>query len=134
MNCCVVPAEIEGFAGVTAIDTKVGAAAKNVMVAEPNIEPELAVMVELPGPAPDAWPLLVTLATAAFDEVHVAEPVRSCVLPSLKVPVAANCCVVPNASEGFAGVTTIDCSTAAVIVSGAEPLMLFSVAVTCTTP
>ena len=77
MNCCVVPAEIEGFAGVTAIDTKVGAAAKNVMVVEPNIEPELAVMVELPGPAPDARPLLVTLATAALDEVHVAEMVRS---------------------------------------------------------
>ena len=108
MSCCVVPTEIEGFVGVTAIDSNVGAAAKNVIVVEPTIEPKLAVMAEVPGPAPDAKPLLVTLATAEFDEVHVAELVTSSVLPSLKVPVAANCCVVPRASMGFAGVTVID--------------------------
>ena len=129
-----MPVEIDRFVGVTAIDTKVGAAAKNVMVVEPDIEPEVAVMVELPGPAPDTKPLPVTLATAEFDEVQDAIEVRACVLPSLKVPVATNCCVVPRASEGFAGVTAIDCSTAAVIVNWAEPLMLLNVAVTCTTP
>lgn len=28
----------------------------------------------------------------------------SCVVPSLKVPAAVNCCVVPNAAVGAAGV------------------------------
>ena len=34
--------------------------------------------------------------------------VRSCVLPSLYVPVAFSCCVVPSAKDGFAGVTAIE--------------------------
>jgi len=48
------------------------------------------------------------------------------VLPSLKVPVAVNCSVVPNAIDGFVVVTAIDVSTAAVIVSGVLPLMLLA--------
>ena len=43
-------------------------------------------------------------------------------LLSLKVPVAVNCCVAPLAIDGFAGVTAIDCSVAAVTVSTVEPL------------
>ena len=43
-------------------------------------------------------------------------------LLSLNVPVAVNCCVRPFASDGFAGVTAIDCSTAAVTVSVVEPV------------
>ena len=34
--------------------------------------------------------------------------VRSCVLPSLNVPVAFSCCVVPSANDEFAGVTAIE--------------------------
>jgi len=44
------------------------------------------------------------------------------VLLSLNVPVAVNCCVSPWAIDGFAGVTAIDCSTAAVTVSVVEPV------------
>ena len=33
------------------------------------------------------------------------------------MPVAMNCCVSPLAIEGLAGVTAIDCSTGAVLVS-----------------
>ena len=61
--------------------------------------------------------------------VVVAEPtsplaVRFCVLLSLYVPVAVNCCVGPLAIDGFAGVTAIDCSVAAVTVSTVEPTSL----------
>ena len=35
-----------------------------------------------------------------------------------------NCCVVPNAIDGFVGVAAIEISTAAVIVSVVLPLML----------
>ena len=51
-------------------------------------------------------PLIV--AIFVFDDAQVAELVRSCVLPSLKLPVAVNCSVWPNETVGLAGVTWID--------------------------
>ena len=50
-------------------------------------------------------------------------PVRSCVVLSVYVPVAVNCCSVPGAIDGFAGVTAIDTRTAGVTVSVVEPLI-----------
>ena len=47
--------------------------------------------------------------TDGSDDVHVANGVRSCTVPSTRVPVAANCCVVPGALHGgFVGVTVIE--------------------------
>src|SRR5262249_31032945 len=66
-----------------------------------------------PVPIPEAKPPL-TLTAAALEELHVAELVRFCVLPSLKVPVAVNCSEVPLAMEAFGPLTVIDCSVAAV--------------------
>ena len=43
-------------------------------------------------------------------------------LLSLNVPVAVNCCVNPGPIDGLAGVTAIDCSTAAVTVSTVDPV------------
>ena len=43
--------------------------------------------------------------------------VRFCVLPSLKVPVAVNCKLVPLAIDVFAELIVIDCRVAAVTVS-----------------
>ena len=57
------------------------------------------------------------VATAGVADAHVTWLVRFCVLLSLYVPVAVNCCVVPFAIDGFAGVTAIDCSVAAVTVN-----------------
>ena len=74
------------------------------------------------------------VATAVFDDVHVAVAVRSCVDLSLYVPVAANCVRVPTGTEAFAGVTAIDCSTGAVTVSAAVPTTLFTVAVIVVDP
>jgi len=134
VNCWLVPNGVEALLGVTRIDTSVGAALKTVMLVDPATDPEVAVIVEEPVPVPEARPPVVMTAIEEFDELHVAELVRSCVLPSLNVPIAVNCWVVPNATEGFGGVTAIDCSVAPVIAKPPEPLTLPNVATTVTAP
>src|SRR5258708_13096286 len=69
------------------------------------------------------------LAIEPFDESHWTEPVMFCVLPSVKVPVAANCSVVPRGMAGIAGVMTIETSAAGVTVKVDEPAMPAAVAV-----
>src|ERR1700675_4722952 len=64
----------------------------------------------LPGPRIVARPLLVIAATLGDEEFQITELVRSCVDPSLKYPVAINCCVAPMAAFGAEGVTVIDTS------------------------
>ena len=64
-----------------------------------NVE-EVAVMVAVPGgfeivAAAVTNPDLLTVATAASEVVQLALPVRSLVLPSSNVPVAASCRVCP---------------------------------------
>ena len=61
---------------------------------------------------------------------------RSCVVPSLYVPIAVNCSAVPFAIDGLGGVTAIETSTASVTVSvvSAKMLLLGSVARTCVAP
>ena len=80
-NCCVRPAATEGFAGVTAIDTSTGGATLSVV--EPVIDPELALTVVLPCATVCANPVPLIVATLCADELHVTEPVRFCVLPSV---------------------------------------------------
>ena len=46
----------------------------------------------------------------------------SCVLASLKVPVAVNCCVLPAVDIGFAGVTTTETSVPVPTVSVVVPV------------
>ena len=121
VNCSVRPLAIEGFAGVTLIDESV--AAVTVSVVEPVIAPETALMVVDPAPTAEARPAAEIVAAPVFVELQVAEAVRFWVLPSLKVPVAVNCSVSPLAIEGFAGVTLIDESVAAVTVSVVEPVI-----------
>src|SRR5436190_1152680 len=69
------------------------------------------------------WPLMP--AAAAFDELQTTELVMSCVLESLKVPVAVNCFVVPAAMDGVAGETAIETrcagTTVRTVVSVNEP-------------
>jgi hypothetical protein len=78
-------------------------------------------MVVDPVPTALASPAVLTVATAAAEELHVAVLVRFCVLPSVYVPVAVNCCVLPLTTDGFTGVTAIDTSVAAVTVSVVLP-------------
>src|SRR5277367_5968144 len=132
VNCCVAPLVIEGFAGVTAIDCSV--AAVTVRSVEPEIDDDVAVIVEEPTAAPEAKPTALIVAVAVVPEDQVTLDVRFCVEPSLNVPMAVNCCVAPLVIEGFAGVTAIDCSVAAVTVSKVEPLMDDDVAVIVEVP
>ena len=62
------------------------------------------------------------VATDACEELQCAFSVMSCVLASLKVPVATNCCVPPAAAVGFAGVTATETSVPVPIVSVVVPV------------
>jgi len=72
------------------------------------MESEVASIVVLPPARPAAKPAVVIVATEVLVEVQVTEVVRFCVLPSLYIPMAVNCCPVPAGMEGLAGVTEID--------------------------
>ena len=91
-------------------------------------------MLAVPGPVLAASPVLFTVAVDNVSETQVTEELRSCVLPSLKVPIAANCCVVPRAIDGYAGVTAIDSKIAAVTLSVVLLIMDPEVAVICAEP
>lgn len=54
-----------------------------VSAAVPLIDPELAVIVDVPTPAPVAKPPAAIVATEVRDELHVTLLVRFWVLPSL---------------------------------------------------
>ncbi len=112
VNCSVVPRATRGLVGVTAMDLSV--AELTIRVVEPEMLPEVAVMVAVPAATDVACPLepaaLLIVATDAADELQVTDVVMSCVLLSEKVPVAENCSVVPGAMPGLVGVTAIETS------------------------
>jgi hypothetical protein len=120
---------IEGFAGVTAIDTSV--AGVTVSSVEPVMLPTVAEIVEVPAPTAVAKPVALMVATPGVPDAHTAL-LSTCVELSLNVPVAVNCCVAPLVIEGFAGVTAIDTSVAGFTVSAA-PLLVTVPAVLLTT-
>jgi len=71
-----------GFAGVTAIETRVGAltvSASGGLV----MAPEAAVMLVEPVASVEARPALLIVATAVLEEAQVAVLVRLAVLPSV---------------------------------------------------
>src|SRR5204863_8149059 len=124
VNCCFVPFAMLGFVGVTAIEVRV--AAVTVSVVFPETDPKVAVIVMGPPAATDVAkpcepPALLIVATAVLNELQVTWVVMSCVVKSLKVPVAVNCCVVPFAMLGSVGVTSIVDRVAAVTVSVVLP-------------
>jgi hypothetical protein len=55
-------------------------------------------------------------------------------VPSLNVPVAVNCCVIPNGIVAPAGLIVIDTNPAAVTVSSIDPLTLPTLAVIVAVP
>src|ERR1017187_8864123 len=99
---------MDGLAGVTAIDCSVAAVTVNTV--DPLTAPDVALIVLVPTATPLANPPTVIVATPVVADAQVTDAVRSCVLLSLKVPVAVNCRVAPLVMDGFAGVTAIDCS------------------------
>jgi hypothetical protein len=65
-------------------------------------------MVLLPVLTPLTKPVLLTAATAEFDDIQLVISVRFWVLPSLYIPVAVNCSVLPSGIAGSLGLTAID--------------------------
>jgi hypothetical protein len=123
-------------AGVTAIDTRV--ADVTVIVVDPEILPDVAVMIVEPAATELASPLepaaLLTVATPAADEPQVTTVVRFCVVLSEYVPVAVNCRAVPLTMLGLDGVTAIDTRVAEVTVSVVDPDIIPDVAVIVVEP
>src|SRR4051794_4672778 len=75
------------------------------------------------------------VATLGFNELHATTLDRLTVLPSLYVPVAANCWVSPAATAGLEGATAIETSVGGgFTVSTADPLTAPALAVTIVEP
>jgi hypothetical protein len=102
--------------------------------AEPLIAPDAAVIVALPSPTPLARPEPFMLATVATEELQLTEPVRFCVLPSVKVPVAVNCCVVSSAMVALGGPTAMETKTGGVTVKLDDPEIVPNIAVIVVPP
>jgi hypothetical protein len=81
VNCCVSPAAIDAGLGATAMETRTGAITDRLD--EPVTVPEVALMLVVPSLFPVASPVALTDATAGDEDVHVADAVRFCVLPSV---------------------------------------------------
>ncbi len=99
-----------------------------VSVAGVDVTPEnIAVISAAPTLSDDARPfepaVLLTVATVVFDEVHVAQVVRFCMVMSARVPVAVNCCLYPLAILGLDGVIAMvdTADTVSVVVPGIPP-------------
>ena len=113
VNCTVVPLAIEELPALIVIDCSV--AAVIVSANELDVMPLcVAVMLLEPIAAPVAKPVVLMLTVAVFEEAQVAVLVRFCVLPSLNVPVAVNCTLVPLAIEELLALIVMDCNVAAV--------------------
>lgn len=126
-------AELEGE---TAIETKL--AGFTVRVVDAEMLPDAAVIFVDPAATDVASPsepaALLIVATAVFEEVQLTEAVRSCVVLSEKVPVAVNCCFVPLAIDGLAGVMASETRFAGLTVRVVEPDTFPEVAVTVVAP
>src|SRR6266567_4570077 len=109
-------------------------AVETVSPVDPLTAPKAALIVVLPVATLLDRPWLVMVAAAGFEDVQTTEPLMSCVLVSLNVPIAANCLVVPTAMLEFAGVTAIEIKVAPLIVSDAVPLTEPELAVMVATP
>lgn len=107
VNCCTVPRGISAFSGVTLMEVRVAFVTVRVSLEETPFA--VAVIVEVPAVNPIARPcapLKLMLATRGFDELQFTRPVAFSVVPSLSVPVAVNCTVVPRAIDAIVDETT----------------------------
>jgi hypothetical protein len=81
VNCSVLPFAIEGFAGVTPIETSVGEVTDSKV--DPLTLPEVAMIVLDPAAFAVAIPPVVIVAAFVFWDCQLTEPVRFFVEPSL---------------------------------------------------
>lgn len=100
----------------------------------PVAPPVLALIILVPTSSALMVLPVVTAATVVTDEFHTALVVRSCVLPSVYVPVAVNIWVRPLAILSRAGATPMLLSAAAVTVSVVLPVIPLTAAVMLAVP
>jgi hypothetical protein len=112
----------------------VSVAAVTVTLAEPEMEPTVALTVTFPAAIGNTIPLAFTVKRAGLELDHIAEAVKFCVLPSLNVPVAVRSDVNPSARLREEGVMAMEVRTAAVTVTVADPDTPLSVAETVVLP
>lgn len=91
--------------GVIAIELRF--AIVTLTLVEPLIVADVAVTLDVPGWLPLTMPVEETVKTAELAEDQLTEPVTSLVLPSLYVPVAVICSVLPVLTDGVTGVTVM---------------------------
>jgi hypothetical protein len=113
---------------VVSVKVPVRAAGETVRRVEPLIVPEVAEIIELPTANATAAPPGLTLTIWAEALCHVAVELRSCVVPSEKVPIAVSWIVVPTGTDADGDFTVIDWRVAAATASRAEPVMVPAVA------
>lgn len=124
-NCSVVPGAIDAVTGE--IEIARNAALVTVTVALEEMLPEVAVTEDDPIPVAIASPnvpFALIATSAGLPDVHCTTAVIFCVLPSVNVPVADNCTLVPSANDAVAGDTASEASAAAPTVKVALPLTL----------
>jgi hypothetical protein len=109
-----------------------------VNVAEFVIPPEFPPIVAVPEPLAVANPptlgAFAIVATLAEEELQCVVNVISCVVPSLKEPVAVNCCVLPTVTLGVAGVIASETNVPVPTVNVAVPVRPDAVARMVTVP
>jgi len=124
--CCALPLKVPiavkttvwpaaGLGVVVLMAMAVNGPVFTVIVELAVIVPEVAVMMAVPGgldmvEAAVTRPPLLTVAMSVAELVQLALPVKSLVLPSLKLPVALICCVPPSMIEAEVGATVIEVS------------------------
>src|SRR6266849_4636098 len=136
VNGWLVPRGMLGFCGLSAIDTSAAAFTTNVACAltVPELTPIVVVPVLSVLASPAVPAVLLMVATLAAVELQCPLGVRSCVVPSVNVPVAVNCCGLPKGTVVSDGLIAIDTRAADVTVSRVELLMVPELAVTVAVP
>ena len=89
---------------------------------EPIKPVPVAVIVALPAFSAETSPEPLTEAAAVLLELHETEPVMFWLLPSVNVPVAVSCRVVPGWTDGFAGVIAMEARAGGATVSTVDPI------------
>ena len=120
------------LAGVTEMEVRM--AELTFSGALPETPLKVAEILAVPGPIPVALPPAATVATAGLSDAQVESVVMTCLVPSLKTPIAAKVNLVPGAMVRPEGVTEIDTIVALETLSVVEPLIESSVAVIVVDP
>jgi len=106
-----------------------------VDVLMPRVFTPIVVVPEALVVASPAWMgAFAMVATDELDELQCELIVTSCMVPSLNVPVAVNCCVEPGDTEGFSGLTAVLTSVPVPTVSVVVPVTPNAVAEMVTLP